>query len=191
MKPTKFKESNVTFTAPGLIPECGDLPAYVNQKQIISCWKASFLERLKILFTGNVWIAIRGKKQPPMWLDGSVPFYRATIADNLRYILAEIGEGFSEEDKQYHMIAGMLITAGILALLTCAINIPLLSATIAALFVGVMAGVVKDLVWDKWLKKGTFDIYDIVFTAFGAIAVAIVVCVAAVMFEWYCKYRLL
>jgi len=33
----------------------------------------------------------------------------------------------------------------------------------------VLAGLLKDIVWDKFLKKGTFEVLDIFFTGVGGI----------------------
>ena len=57
MKPIKFPESNVTFGQ--YQGEYIALPALrVENKEgaVISCWKLSFFERLKILITGRLWL---------------------------------------------------------------------------------------------------------------------------------------
>lgn len=65
MKPIKFKEANVTLEGTG----CGDLPAFVDGVQVISCWKMSLGERIRALFLGTVWMGIRHEStQPPAWL---------------------------------------------------------------------------------------------------------------------------
>ena len=50
-------------------------PEHIEKKQIatteprilLSCWSASWKQRLKILFTGRVWLQVRGV-QPPVSL---------------------------------------------------------------------------------------------------------------------------
>jgi len=65
MKPIKFKESNITFAEnqPPYIP----LPAFKNESQegeVISCWQLSFTERLKVLFTGKIWLSLLSFNKP-------------------------------------------------------------------------------------------------------------------------------
>ena len=63
-----------------------------------------------------------------------------------------------KKDKSYHFIAGFII-ALIFGLIT-----PVLGLGMA-----VLAGILKDVVWDKLLKKGTFGVLDIFFTGAGGI----------------------
>ena len=72
-----------------------------------------------------------------------------------------------KKDKLYHFIAGFF-----LALIFGLIN-PVLGLGMA-----VLAGILKDVVWDKFLKKGTFEVLDIFFTGVGGVigmVVAIVI----------------
>lgn len=65
MKPIEFKEANVKLILTG----CGDLPAFRDGRQVISCWKMSFKERIRALISGKVWLGIRHENtQPPAWL---------------------------------------------------------------------------------------------------------------------------
>jgi hypothetical protein len=66
MKPIYFKESNVVFAKDQkpYLP----LPAYQDDLQggrIFHCWKLTIKERIKILFTGKLWINVLNFKQPP------------------------------------------------------------------------------------------------------------------------------
>ncbi len=54
------------------------------------------------------------------------------------------------KDKLYHLIAGFIIAL-----------IFGLSNPIAGLIIAVGVGVAKDVVWDLYLKKGTFEVLDI------------------------------
>lgn len=59
MKPIKFKEVNVEFAKNQ--DEYETLPALkldTNEGEVISCWKLSFFERLKVLITGKVWLSL-------------------------------------------------------------------------------------------------------------------------------------
>jgi hypothetical protein len=59
MKPTGFKESNATFAEDQ--EEYLPLPVHKRMDEegtVVSCWKLSFFERLKVLFTGRVWYSV-------------------------------------------------------------------------------------------------------------------------------------
>ncbi len=79
MKPTNFKQQNTVYKAPdGMTEEeCGALPAFKYEAGVISCWKLSFRERLKCLFTGKVWLDVLMRGQPPVWLGVDAPFISA------------------------------------------------------------------------------------------------------------------
>ena len=63
MKPTKFKEQNCTYAQNQ--DEYGNLPAFKDDNSVIvSCWKLSFKERLRILFTGRIWLALWSFDKP-------------------------------------------------------------------------------------------------------------------------------
>lgn len=54
MKPVDFHESNTTFAKnqTGFIP----LPAHRTlEGVVVSCWRLSWWERLKVIFTGRIW----------------------------------------------------------------------------------------------------------------------------------------
>lgn len=60
MKPITFPEQNRTWvdpdpvhgTPPGYLP----LPAYSNARETISLWALTWRERLRILWTGRLWL---------------------------------------------------------------------------------------------------------------------------------------
>lgn len=60
MKPIEFKEQNIVFAKDQ--PEYLPLPAHkvVNDPkgQVIFCQYLSFRERIKLLFTGKVWVCL-------------------------------------------------------------------------------------------------------------------------------------
>lgn len=56
MKPITFPESNITFAKNQ--PEYLPLPAWRSEEgQVFSCWKLTFIERIKVLFGANVWLS--------------------------------------------------------------------------------------------------------------------------------------
>ncbi len=79
MTPTTFKFANRTLTAPLGRPEVLPLPIYTDEQQCISLWTASWIERLKVLLFGRVWLCVQsGPTQPPVWIsvDKEVLKYR-------------------------------------------------------------------------------------------------------------------
>lgn len=65
MKPIKFPEANVTYAENQ--PEYQPLPAFKNDSQkgeVISCWQLSFRERMRILFTGKLWVSLMSFNKP-------------------------------------------------------------------------------------------------------------------------------
>lgn len=75
MKPIVFPETNATYGAPG----CGDLPAWHGddvggQKRIISCWKLTIRDRIRLLLRGRLWMDVCGQNQPPIDLYSKSPF---------------------------------------------------------------------------------------------------------------------
>lgn len=65
MKPIRFPEQNIVFAKEQ--PEFQQLPAFkanTLQGEVISCWKLSFAERLRILFTGKLWVCLLSFNKP-------------------------------------------------------------------------------------------------------------------------------
>ena len=60
MKPIEFKEQNVVYAKDQ--PEYMPLPAHKVKDsprgEVISCWNLSLIERLRILFTGKIWVCL-------------------------------------------------------------------------------------------------------------------------------------
>ena len=74
MKPIEFEGSNIIF---GKDQEpYKPLPALKFDSKIISCWKLTWRERIKILFTGKMWTAILAFNKPlqPISLTIEKPF---------------------------------------------------------------------------------------------------------------------
>lgn len=63
MNPIEFKEQNITYAKDQ--PEYNPLPAYKDDDGVVvSCWRLSFRERLKILLTGKVWLSLMSFNKP-------------------------------------------------------------------------------------------------------------------------------
>jgi len=76
MKPIEFKERNVVYAKDQ--PEYLSLPAHrMEDGEVITCWKLTLRERLKVLFTGRFWICLLTFNQPlqPVRPDVNKPNY--------------------------------------------------------------------------------------------------------------------
>lgn len=65
MKPIKFKHQNVVFAEDQ--PEYQPLPALKIDSptgEVVSCWKLSFKERIKVLVFGRVWMSLMSFNKP-------------------------------------------------------------------------------------------------------------------------------
>jgi hypothetical protein len=65
MKPIEFPEQNVVFAKDQ--PQYQPLPAFrynTEQGEVISCWKLSFKERIKLLLTGKLWVCLLSFNKP-------------------------------------------------------------------------------------------------------------------------------
>ena len=61
MKPIDFKERNIIFAKDQ--SEYQSLPAYKNKNEgnsgeVVSCWSLSFRERIKVLFSGKLYVSL-------------------------------------------------------------------------------------------------------------------------------------
>jgi hypothetical protein len=77
MEPIKFKESNAVLQKPRSMTDeqCAPLHIFRTGEQCISCWRASFFDRLRILFKGVVWLWVwSGNTQPPVAVETDDPF---------------------------------------------------------------------------------------------------------------------
>ena len=62
MKPIHFEESNCIYAKDQ--PEYLPLPAYKHDNGVTHCWYLNFMERIKILFTGRLWIQVLNFGKP-------------------------------------------------------------------------------------------------------------------------------
>lgn len=65
MKPKNFPEANVNFAKNQ--PEYLQLPAFKNDSQegeVVSCWKLSFRERMRVLVKGEIWVSMMSFNKP-------------------------------------------------------------------------------------------------------------------------------
>lgn len=79
MKPIDFPQSTKVLQKPEkmLDTDCQPLPIWSDGKECVSCWKPTFKERVRILFTGKVWLSVlSGRTQPPVFITGNNFFVR-------------------------------------------------------------------------------------------------------------------
>jgi hypothetical protein len=66
MKPTKFKQQNITFANKQTSHIA--IPAFKHpfdpRGEVVSCWKMNLWERIKVLFTGRIWVSLLSFNQP-------------------------------------------------------------------------------------------------------------------------------
>ena len=76
MKIVKFPQSNRTLGPPsGGEDWCERLPIWTDGEDCVSCWRFSFIERVRILLFGRAWLWVRsGSTQPPVSLQVENPF---------------------------------------------------------------------------------------------------------------------
>lgn len=193
MEPINFKEATMTLTAPSSMPDTGDLPVYTDGKQCVSCWKPTWKERLSILVHGRIYLGVMGKRtQPPVWIAGTCPFFRPSIADHIRSfvngVILAIRETLAQEDKRLHVIAGFVIALMSSMILSIAWSVGV--AVLAGLVVGVIAGLAKEI-RDKITQKGTPELADFLCTAAGSLIGSAVFGIVAVIINVICLIVLL
>jgi len=69
--PVKFPEANKNLLKPESMTdeECASLWVYSDGRQCISCWKLGFIDRMKALLFGRIWLGVlSGDTQPPVWI---------------------------------------------------------------------------------------------------------------------------
>ena len=78
MKPIKFKEMTTELNKPDSMTQrqCESLPVLqYNNNTCISCWKLSIWDKIKVIFTGKIWLGVHsGKTQPPVYIVVDKPF---------------------------------------------------------------------------------------------------------------------
>ena len=68
-KPITFGESNRTLI--GSTSDVKPLPTRYDGTCCLSCWRIPFLHRIKMVFTGKVWLCVKGATSPPVWIDST------------------------------------------------------------------------------------------------------------------------
>jgi len=100
MKPVEFEHQNIVFAKDQ--PEYQPLPALridSPEGEVISCWKMSFKERMKVLFFGRVWVSLMSFNKPltPSYISVNRKDVYSHPADSVRWhklFLARLRKSF-------------------------------------------------------------------------------------------------
>lgn len=174
MNPIDFPQSTKVLQKPGtmLDSECQSLPIWNDGKECISCWRASFKERVRILLTGKVWLSVlSGRTQPPVFVTGKYIFVRPPFFarvrlwledawDNIKMASFALKAATQDKDIRNNFICGFIIS------LLVGIFSPLL---------GLCAGCVTGAIKKWWTSKGhgIVKTMEFAFTCFGALVALI------------------
>lgn len=75
MNPRDFPESNDNLRGSHITDhlgrQLGDMRAYRNEHETISCWRLTWRERLSALAFGKVWLCVLGHRVPPVSLNAT------------------------------------------------------------------------------------------------------------------------
>ena len=80
MKASQFPEQNGTLCGgPGSLygteDDVQDLPVHRGEGMVISCWRPSLTDRLRLLFGGNLWLyVLTAKTRAPVTMTTETPF---------------------------------------------------------------------------------------------------------------------
>lgn len=77
MIPADFPEKTVDLQRPAGMSEeeCQPLPVFRDGERCISCWRGTWLDRLRFLLTGRAWLQVwSGSSQPPVYVGTERPF---------------------------------------------------------------------------------------------------------------------
>jgi hypothetical protein len=70
--PVGFEGANHVFAAPeGMEDSCKDLPVFMDDTSVFSCWRMSEQEKARIAETGVVWLQIVGHRVTPVYVTGN------------------------------------------------------------------------------------------------------------------------
>jgi len=81
---------------------CRDLPTLKDNRSFTSCWKVPILKRIKLLFTGKIWLCLEHKRQPKEMKDifGGLNYHQPTSM-TIDYPFTK-GEEYGKRIKKNH-----------------------------------------------------------------------------------------
>lgn len=74
MTPQRFKEANCVMASPPGMDNCCDVHAFRNGEVVISCWRPTPEELVKINLGEPVWLSVVGERMPPIAVTADYPF---------------------------------------------------------------------------------------------------------------------
>lgn len=77
MNPIRFKESNIVMLAPPGMENCVDVHAHKSNGQVITCWKPTPEELVKINLGEPIWLGLVGETMQPAFVTVDYPFVEA------------------------------------------------------------------------------------------------------------------
>jgi hypothetical protein len=70
IRPHKFRGHTQILEVPPHIKQARIVPAWTDGESVVSCWKISLWDRVKLLFHGNIWLWMQtGKSMPPVFIE--------------------------------------------------------------------------------------------------------------------------
>lgn len=82
MRPQRFAECNKLLTRPPTMTpdQCFDIHAYANGQHVVTAWRPTPEELVKINLGEPVWLIIWGRTMPPVCVTADRPFTEALPA---------------------------------------------------------------------------------------------------------------
>lgn len=84
MDPIEFNEQNTIFAKDQ--PQYRPLPALVKpgpEGEVVSCWGLSFRERMRVLFTGRIWVSLWSFRDPMGNINPLTPSRLTTVKQEM------------------------------------------------------------------------------------------------------------
>lgn len=78
MNPIDFPDSNLNLTKPRDMTddECKSMMVFCTPEVMVSCWRLTWMDRLRVLFGRHVWLTVVGKRHPPVAMSTLCPIVR-------------------------------------------------------------------------------------------------------------------
>lgn len=74
MTPQRFAESNIVMKAPDGMDNCADIHAHRSDNQVVTAWRPTPTELVKINLGEPVWLIVWGAGMPPVCVTADNPF---------------------------------------------------------------------------------------------------------------------
>jgi hypothetical protein len=107
MKPIKFPFANITFAKNQ--PEYMPLPAWTDGNQVVSGWSMTWLERIKVLLSGVIWIrqVTFGQPLQPLRPQVPSPFPKMPMVPNDNILRGPTGKAINSSREANSVLGHM------------------------------------------------------------------------------------